>query len=73
MLLSRNEINKIHKIVQQKGFTIIPLSMYINTKGLCKLDIAICTGKKEYDKRETIKQRDVSREIQREFKKGLIK
>ena len=65
LLLSRHEINKIHKTVQQKGFTIIPLSMYINNKGLCKLDIAICTGKKEYDKRETIKQRDIERELQR--------
>lgn len=65
LLLSRKEINKIHKSVQQKGFTIVPLSMYINDKGLCKLDIAVCTGKKEYDKRETIKQRDIERELQR--------
>lgn len=65
LLLTRQEINKIHKKVQQKGYTIVPLNMFINDKGLCKVTIGICVGKKQYDKRETIKERDLTREIKR--------
>lgn len=65
LLLTRQEINKIHKKVQQKGYTIIPLNMFIDNKGLCKVTIGICLGKKQYDKRETIKERDLNREIYR--------
>lgn len=65
LLLSKREIEKIYKKVQQKGYTIVPLKMFINDKGLCKVELGICVGKKEYDKRETIKERDLSREIQR--------
>jgi SsrA-binding protein len=62
LLLTKKEIIKLRKSVEQKGYTIVPISMFINDKGLCKLEIALCTGKKEYDKRETIKQRDLSKE-----------
>jgi SsrA-binding protein len=65
LLLTKREIEKIHKKVQQKGYTIVPLKMFINDNGLCKVEIGVCVGKKEYDKRETIKERDLSREIQR--------
>lgn len=65
LLLSKREIEKIYKKVQQKGYTIVPLKMFINDKGLCKVELGICVGKKEYDKRETIKERDLSREMQR--------
>lgn len=65
LLLTRQEINKIHKKVQQKGYTIVPLKMFINSNGLCKVEIGVCVGKREYDKRETIKERDLTREMQR--------
>ena len=65
LLLSKREIEKIHKKVQQKGYTIVPLKMFINDNGLCKVELGVCVGKKEYDKRETIKERDLSREMQR--------
>jgi SsrA-binding protein len=65
LLLTKREIEKIHKKVQQKGYTIVPLKMFINDNGLCKVELGICIGKKEYDKRETIKERDLSREMQR--------
>lgn len=63
LLLTKQEINKLYKRVQQKGYTLIPLSLYINKSGLCKVSLGLCVGKKEYDKRETIKERDISREI----------
>ena len=72
LLLHKTEIKRLIRKTEEKGYTLIPLNFYI-TKGIVKVTLGICKGKKQYDKRETIKQRDVSREIQREFKKGLIK
>ena len=72
LLLHKTEIKRLIHKTEEKGYTLIPLNFYI-TKGIVKVTLGICKGKKQYDKRETIKQRDVSREIQREFKKGLIK
>jgi SsrA-binding protein len=57
-LLNKKELKKLLKDVQNKGLTIIPLRLFINEKGLAKLDIALCKGKKNYDKRETIKDRE---------------
>lgn len=68
LLLTKQEIHKLNKEVQTPGFTIIPIKMFINDKGLCKLEIALCKGKKEYDKRESIKQKDTKREIDRILK-----
>lgn len=68
LLLTKQEIHKLNKEVQTPGFTIIPIKMFINDKGLCKLEIALCKGKKEYDKREVIKQKDTKREIDRILK-----
>ena len=63
LLLNKKEIEKLHKFSLITGNTIIPLKMFINEKGLCKIEIAACKGKKEYDKREAIKERDNKREI----------
>ena len=51
--------------MQNKGLTIVPLRLYVNEKGYAKLEIALCRGKKNYDKRETIKDRDTKRTIDR--------
>ena len=68
LLLTKYEINKLRKDVETPGLTIIPIKMFINDKGLCKLEIALCKGKKEYDKRETLKAKDAKREIDKMMK-----
>lgn len=65
LLLNRKELRSLHKSVQNKGLTIVPLRLFINEKGLAKLDIALARGKKLYDKRATIKDRDVKRDLDR--------
>lgn len=65
LLLNKKELKSLLKSVQNKGLTIIPLRLFTNEKGLAKLDIALCKGKKNYDKRETIKDRDVKKELDR--------
>ncbi len=65
LLLNRTEIGKLTKGIQQKGFTIVPLHMFITDKGLAKLEIALAQGKKIHDKRESLKEKDVKREIDR--------
>lgn len=65
LLLNRRELKSLEKSVQQKGLTIIPLRLFTNEKGLAKLDIALCRGKKTYDKRETLKEADTKRDIDR--------
>ena len=69
LLLKRSEINKIEKMIQEKGMSVIPTKLFINNKGLAKLEIGIGKGKKLYDKRETIKKRESKIEIER-TKKG---
>ena len=66
LLLNRRELRKILSKTREKGLTIIPTSMFINEKGLAKLNISIAKGKKLYDKRETLKTKDVRREIDRQ-------
>ena len=66
LLLNRNEIRDLEKNEQTKGLTIVPLTVY-NKGSKIKLDIALCRGKKKYDKRETIKKRDVERDLKRAF------
>jgi SsrA-binding protein len=65
LLLNRRELKKIYVKTREKGLTIVPTQVYINDKGLAKLDIAIARGKKLYDKRESIKDKDVKRDIDR--------
>ena len=65
LLLNKRELKSLHKDVQQKGLAIIPLRLFINEKGYAKLEIALAKGKKLYDKRDTIKDRDNKRNLDR--------
>ena len=65
LLLHKRELKKLRKGVEEKGYTIVPYKLYINNRGWAKLLIALARGKKQYDKRETIKKRDIQREIDR--------
>lgn len=65
LLLRKHQLRKMHRQVTQKGATIVPIRLFINERGIAKLDIAIATGKKSHDKRETIKKRDQKREMER--------
>jgi SsrA-binding protein len=65
LLLNRNELNRFEKRVREKGFTMVALRLFINENNLAKLEIALARGKKEYDKRETIRQKDLKRDMER--------
>lgn len=65
LLLNKRELKKLQKDVQAKGLTIVPLLLFINDKGYAKLEIALAQGKKIYDKRETIKDRENKRNLDR--------
>ncbi len=65
LLLHKKEIRKLENKLKEKGYTIVPLRIFFNGKGFAKLEIGLGKGKKLYDKRETIKQRDVERELKR--------
>lgn len=67
LLLHRQQINRLGKEVFQKGFTLIPLRIYIKN-GLAKVEIALAKGKKLYDKRESEKERDIKRDLQKQYK-----
>ena len=68
LLLSKRELKKMETKMKEKGFTIVPLRIYFNEKGFAKLEIGLGKGKKLHDKRETIKSRDVEREMKRYLK-----
>lgn len=70
LLLHREQIKRLQRKVEEKGYTLIPLSFYLKD-GRLKVSLGICKGKKQFDKRNTIKDRDNQRDIQREFRKGL--
>ncbi len=70
LLLNRREINKLQSTVKTPGFSIVPTLLYIDENGRAKLTIFTCRGKKEYDKRETLKAKDDRREMDRAFKKS---
>jgi SsrA-binding protein len=65
LLLHEREINKLHGAVARDGMTLVPLSIYFNSRGRAKVELALAKGKKAHDKRETIKQRDWKREAGR--------
>jgi SsrA-binding protein len=65
LLLNKRELKKLARDVQSKGLTIVPLKLFTNEKGLAKLEIALCRGKKTYDKRESLKEQDTKRDIDR--------
>lgn len=70
LLLHKEEIKRIARRVEAKGYTLIPIDFYLKN-GRVKMTLGVCRGKKQFDKRATIKDRDVQRDIQREFKSGL--
>ncbi len=65
LLLNRKELRKLEKEAKNTGLTIIPLLLFTNEKGFAKLEIALCRGKKQYDKRESLKERDSKRNLSR--------
>lgn len=70
LLLQSKELQKLERKIKESGLTIITLRLFLNDRGLAKLEIALARGKKEYDKRETIKQKDMKREMARARKIG---
>ena len=68
LLLQKRELRKLEAKIKEKGYSIIPLRIFFNEKGLVKMEIGLGKGKKQYDKRETIKQRDTDRELKRYLK-----
>src|SRR5882672_5682409 len=68
LLLQKKEIKKIESKLKEKGYTLIPLRIYFNEKGFVKIEIGLAKGKKLHDKRDTIKQKDVEREMKRYLK-----
>ncbi|SEK66925.1 SsrA-binding protein SmpB [Parapedobacter koreensis] len=68
LLLNKKELKKLKTKSEERGFTIIPLRMFISKRGFAKVEIALAQGKKDFDKRETIKERDTKRELDRVMK-----
>ncbi|BEG98952.1 SsrA-binding protein [Bacteroides sedimenti] len=69
LLLSKKELRKLERATKETGFTIVPIRMFINEKGLAKVVIALAKGKKQYDKRQSLREKDDKREMDRMFKK----
>lgn len=65
LLLQKRELRKLENKLKEKGYTLVPLRIFFNEKGYAKLEIGLGKGKKNYDKRESIKQRDTQKEIKR--------
>lgn len=68
LLLHKKELRKLEGKIKEKGYSIVPLRIYFNEKNMAKMEIGLGKGKKLYDKRETIKQRDTEREMKRYLK-----
>lgn len=68
LLLHKKEIAKLQKAIEQKGYTLIPIKLYFKDNKL-KVALGICHGKKDYDKRESIKERDIKREVEKNLKR----
>ena len=69
LLLNKNELKKIRRLTKETGYTIIPVRMFINEKGLAKLVIAVARGKKQYDKRQSLREKEDKRSMDRMFRK----
>ncbi|TAF31421.1 MAG: SsrA-binding protein SmpB [Cytophagales bacterium] len=65
LLLTKRELNKLNKALDESGMTIVPTRVFISEKGWAKVDIALARGKRLYDKRETLKEKDAQRELDR--------
>jgi SsrA-binding protein len=70
LLLHKDEIKRINRKVEEKGYTLIPLSFYFK-RGRVKVELGLCKGKKAYDKRAGIREKDLKRDIEREFRHGM--
>jgi len=68
LLLTRKELAKLHRDAQNPGYTIVPVRLFINEKGLAKLVIALARGKRQYDKRQDLREKADRREMERAFK-----
>ncbi len=68
LLINKREFRKFEKKTKTRGFTVIPLRMYFNGKGLIKVEIALARGKRSYDKKQQIKERDIKRDMARQLK-----
>lgn len=68
LLLHRGEIKRLSGKVRERGFTVVPLRIYFNERGLAKVEIGLCRGKRKYDKREAIRKRDQAREASRDMR-----
>ncbi len=68
LLLAKKEIIRLYESVKKLGYTIVPLKVYVNDRGLVKVSISLAKGKKVYDKREALKQKDASRQMDRALK-----
>lgn len=66
LLLTKRELKKLQAKVKERGLTIVPVALFVNDRGYAKLEIALAKGKKHFDKRHSIKDKDVSRDIERE-------
>ncbi|NLX65968.1 MAG: SsrA-binding protein [Bacteroidales bacterium] len=69
LLLNKNELRKLSRLTKETGFTIIPIRLFINEKGLAKVVIAVARGKKQHDKRQSLKEKEDKRSMDRMFKK----
>ena len=70
LLLHKEEIKRLERKVEEKGYTLIPLDFYFKN-GRVKVSLGLCKGKKQFDKRADIREKDIKRDMQREFRKGL--
>ncbi len=68
LLLRKNQIRKLYGQVAQRGFTLVPLKAYFNDRGFAKIELALCKGKKTYDRREDMKRRETELEMRRAIK-----
>ena len=68
LLLHKKEIKKLEQAITLKGYTLVPVKLYFKENNKLKVSLGVCRGKKDYDKRESIKERDIKREVQKNLK-----
>jgi len=69
LLLHKRELHKIYTKLEQRGFTLVPLKIYFNSRGIAKIELALACGKRQYDKRKSIAQRQQKKDIDRQMKR----
>lgn len=69
LLLKKRELQRLENKIKERGYTIVPTMVFLNERGIAKLEIALAQGKKRHDKRQAIKEKDIKREMDREMKK----